>query len=379
MRSVEGEHRYTWLTSGTEYFSEVLRAIEAAKESIRLETYCFTAEAPGQRIRDALVRARQRAVPVRVLIDGVGSRGLAAGFWTPFVEAGGELRWFNPPALRRFWFRDHRKMIVCDERTAFLGGFNIAAQYEGDGIHSGWRDVGLRIDGPVAEQLAVAFEEMFTRADFQHKLFTGLRRAEANQTWSARNQQLLLSGPGRAGNPIKRALHRDLKEAGEVQIIMAYFLPTWRLRRRLLRVAGRGGRVQLILAGKSDVRLSQLAGQSLYRRFLRRGVEVYEYLPQILHAKLIVVDDAVYIGSCNLDQRSLQINYELMLRVRDRAVAADARAIFNATLTQCRRIEREPWQTSRSLWQKLKQRLAYWLLVRVDPYLARWFWRRLAD
>jgi cardiolipin synthase len=170
-----------------------------------------------------------------------------------------------------------------------------------------------------------------------------------------------------------------LKQAQEVQIIMGYFLPTWRIRRHLLRVAGRGGRVQLILAGKSDVLLSRLAGQSLYRRFLNRGVEVYEYLPQVLHAKLIVVDDAVYIGSCNLDQRSLQINYELMLRVRDRALAEGARTIFQATLAQCRRIEKEQWRASRGLWLKLKERLAYWLLVRVDPYLARWFWRRIAD
>ena len=97
-------------------------------------------------------------------------------------------------------------------------------------------------------------------------------------------------------------------------MIIAYFLPSWRLRRDLMRVARRGGQVQLILAGKSDVQLSMLAAQSLYRRLLRAGVEIYEYQPQILHAKLFIVDDAVYPGSSNLDTRSLQINYELMIR-----------------------------------------------------------------
>ena len=96
--------------------------------------------------------------------------------------------------------------------------------------------------------------------------------------------------------------------------MVAYFLPSWRLRRDLMRVVRRGGRVQLILAGQSDVQLSKLAAQSLYRRLLRAGVEIYEYQPQILHAKLFMVDDAVYTGSSNLDTRSLQINYELMIR-----------------------------------------------------------------
>ena len=96
--------------------------------------------------------------------------------------------------------------------------------------------------------------------------------------------------------------------------MVAYFLPTWRIRRDLTRIARRGGTVQLILPGKSDVLVSQLAGQSLYRRFLKAGVQIHEYQPQILHAKLIIADDIVYVGSANLDPRSLDINYELMIR-----------------------------------------------------------------
>jgi cardiolipin synthase A/B len=112
-----------------------------------------------------------------------------------------------------------------------------------------------------------------------------------------------------------------LKRAKNVQMIIAYFLPTWRLRRELLRVARRGGKVQLILAGKSDVLLSMLAAQGLYRRFLRGNIEIYEYQPQILHAKMIIVDDIVYLGSANLDTRSLRINYELMIRFENKTIA----------------------------------------------------------
>ena len=123
-----------------------------------------------------------------------------------------------------------------------------------------------------------------------------------------------MSHPGRGASPFQTALYQDLAVAREVRIVSAYFLPTRRLRRDLLRVARRGGRVQLILAGKSDVLVSQLAARSLYRRLLKAGVEIYEYQPQILHAKLILSDGVIYVGSSNLDIRSLNLNYELMLR-----------------------------------------------------------------
>jgi cardiolipin synthase A/B len=152
-----------------------------------------------------------------------------------------------------------------------------------------------------------------------------------------------------------------------------------RLRRDLARIVRLGGSVQLILAGKSDVRLSQLAAQSLYRRLMKGGVEIYEYQPQILHAKLIIVDDVVYVGSSNLDQRSLGINYEVMIRFESREMADQARAIFAEDLKQCRLIQAEEWRKSRTFWQRLQRRAAYWLLVRIDPILARRKWRTLPD
>jgi len=146
-----------------------------------------------------------------------------------------------------------------------------------------------------------------------------------------------------------------------------------------VRIAQRGGHVQLILPGKSDVPLSQLAAQSLYRQFLKHGVEIYEFQPQILHAKLIIVDDVVYVGSSNLDQRSLRINYELMIRIESREIANEAREIFAGDLNQCRRIELADWSQSHPLWLRLKRRLAYYLLVRIDPNLARRQWRSLPE
>ena len=160
-------------------------------------------------------------------------------------------------------------------------------------------------------------------------------------------------------------------------MVMAYFLPPWRLRHSLVRVAKHGGRVQLILSGKTDVPLAQLAARSLYRRLLAAGVEIYEYQPQILHAKLVIVDGIVYTGSSNLDVRSLQINYELMIRLADAGMAEKARELFSDLLKNCRRVTAEDWRRSVMFWQRLKQRWAYFLLNRVDPYVARWQWRAL--
>ena len=369
---------YHWLGAGNEMFPAMLAAIDAARESVLFEVYIFQDCVLGRRFREAFVRAAERGARVRVLVDAIGSLELPRAFWTPLRSAGGEVREFNPLALRRFWIRDHRKLLVCDDHVAFIGGFNVAAEYEGDGINCGWCDLGMRIEGPLAAQFARSFAEMFALAEFRHKLLFPLAEPAAGKAIALPREQILFSGPGRGQNPFKRALRRDLREANDVAMIVAYFLPARRLRRALLRVARRGGRVRLILAGKSDVLLSVIARQSLYRRFLNGHVEIYEYQPQILHAKMIIVDDVVYVGSSNLDPRSLRINYELMVRLQDGEQAQQARRLFEGHLQRCRRISAEEWR-SRGFWQRLKQRWAYFLLNRLDPYFGQRQWRALPD
>src|SRR5271165_4588786 len=131
---------YRWICSGDEVFPAMLAALAAAQRTIRLETYLYAGDNLGQQFRTALVHAQERGVKVSLLLDAFGSQSLPASFWEPLVAAGGEVRWFNPVLLKRLGFRDHRKMLVCDECTAFVGGFNIAMQYLGDGVKSGWRD-----------------------------------------------------------------------------------------------------------------------------------------------------------------------------------------------------------------------------------------------
>ena len=356
----------------------MLDAIEAAQKSICLEIYIYAPSSIGEQVLAALVAAVKRGVRVRVLVDSVGSLNLPNDFWTPLREAGGEARFFNPLALRRFEIRDHRKLLVCDETAAFIGGFNVAPEYQGDGITNGWRDLGMCVDGAVVRELAISFDQMFALADFAHKLFPRLRRGTSKRSVKHPNVQLLLSGPSRGRNPFQRALRQDLARARNVQFIVPYFLPPRALRRALAKVVRRGGKAQLILPGKSDVAVSQLAARSLYRRLLKRHVEIFEYQPQILHAKLFVLDDIVYVGSSNLDPRSLGINYELMLRFENPKMATEARQIFSEVLERSDAVRSSDLKC-RSLWTRLKQRWAHFLLTRIDPYIARQQWRALPD
>jgi cardiolipin synthase len=176
-----------------------------------------------------------------------------------------------------------------------------------------------------------------------------------------------------------RALLRDLEGARFAHIMVAYFLPTRRLWRALVHAARRGAAIELVLPGKSDVPLSKLAAESLYRRLLRTGVRIFEYQPQMLHGKLFIIDDAVYVGSSNLDPRSLRLNYELMLRLEGREIAEAARTLFEDCRQHCHEVQMTSWRRRRSLWTRLKQRFAYFVMARLDPWIALAQWRALPD
>jgi cardiolipin synthase len=361
-----------WLRTGAEGFRRMLAAIEAAHRSIQLEFYIFQADETGERFRLALIGAARRGVRVQVLLDAFGSNGLPAGYWRELEERGGTVRLFNPPTWRLFAFRDHRKLLLVDGIVAFVGGFNIGREYDGDGVTHGWRDLGWELHQPVAvRQLAAAFDAMFQAFDLRHRLLLRIRRLRPHQTRAARHGPVLLSGPRLLRNPFRLTLRRALREARHVQIISGYFVPTFRLRRALRRVARRGGTVELVLAGKSDVPVAQLAGRHLFGSLLRAGVRIFEYQPQVLHSKLIIVDNAVFVGSANLDVRSFGINYELMVCLEDPQLAAEARELFAADRRHAVEITWRDWRKSQDWLTRLRGLWACFVCIQFDPWVAR--------
>ena len=362
---------YQWLRQGREAIAAMLAAIGQARSTVRLETFIFHDDEIGNAFRAVLLAAQRRGVRVRVMCDAVGSLALMASYWDELVAAGGEFRWFNPLDLKRLIHRDHRKILVVDDEVAIIGGFNIGAEYSGDGVTSGWRDLGLLIRGPLARELANAFNDLFARAECRHRRFQRLRRTRSEAVAAGPGWTLLLTGPGRGHRALKQTLAHDFAGAHSIQIMSAYFLPNLRILRELKRAARRGARVQLILAGKTDVWLMSLATRGLYAALLRAGVEVYEYKPQVLHAKMVIVDEVIYAGSANLDARSLNINYEVLARISDPRLAVGAREIFTADLKHCHRIDRRALRQARGWWQGWLERFAFFVLARIDPYLAR--------
>ncbi len=347
-----------------------LASIDCAKESLRVEFYIFRDSDVGVRFLEAMLRARARGVRVRIMLDALGSVALQEKFFDRLKAAGGEFRWFNPLKLRRIGFRNHRKSVVCDEKIGYVGGFNVGPEYEGDGVAKGWHDMGIRVPASIARELALSFDALWAMAEYRHHLFTRLRRSTVQRIASTPDGQLLTTAPGRGPFFLRNALAADLRTTRNADIISAYFLPPRQLRREIIRVVRRGGRARLIMAGKTDVALSQLAAHKLYAAFLRAGVEIYEYQPQIMHTKFFKFDNICYVGSANMDKRSLMINYELLVRTQNPDLAVEGQIFFNETLRNSRQINRDEWGKSRSLFRKLREQWAYWALSRVDPWLA---------
>lgn len=362
-------HQFAWHGSGRALLGAMLDAIEQAHRSVQLETYIFSADPTGARFRNALAAAAARGVAVQVLADAFGSLSTPEDFFAPVRGAGGQVKRFNATQLGRFTLRDHRKLLLIDETLAFVGGCNLASEYDGDGITRGWRDGGVSVHGPILQVLAGEFAAQWARADAcEWHLPAGgyVRTAGPDSPVRA-----LCLKPGFGPSVLRTALRRDLACARDIDITTAYFLPSLRLLRQLMSADRRGARVRILLAGPSDVPLMTLASRSLYRALLRSGVELFEYQPQILQAKTLVLDEVVYAGSSNLDPRSLRLNFELMLRIEDPALAAAARTQFETDLAHSRPIHAgNSWQQW-SAWTRVKQRLARFVLARLDPWLAR--------
>jgi len=368
---------FQWLRSGAVALAAMLEAIVAARTSIRLEMYTIAPGPLGEKFLAALAAAAQRGVRVRVLADGVGSHSLNAAFWQPLLLAGGEHRYFKLPGLGRFGLRDHRKLLLCDDTRAIIGGVNIGPAYDGDGVNAGWRDMAVQFHGALARDLGATFDEMFALAKFKHSRFAWLRHAIHQRRLEAGHATILLTAPGWRSTPLRRSITRDFRNAESIRIMMAYFLPTGRVLRALCGATKRGAKVQIILARQSDMPLTRMAARSLYSRLLQSGVEIYEYLPQILHAKLMIVDEKIiYAGSANLDVRGLRLNYELSLRVENQRLAAEADEMYEADLARCQRIELQEWMKSRHWWRRLLDYFAYWLHAHFDPFVASHSWRR---
>ena len=368
-------HHFRWLHTGTAIYDTMVTAIDAARRSVDVEFYTIAAGTSAERLGEALQQAARRGLTVRVLIDAFGSSSLPAEWSERLIAAGADVRRFNPRPLLRWSFRDHRKLVVCDDQVAFVGGFNVTPAFEGDGIHRGWRDLGLRIEGPVALDLAQGFSVLFAAAGLERRQLRPLFRYLRRQTVSVNSADAIVGGPGGPQGPLKRILRADLTAARRVDVAAAYFLPSRHIR-RLLQRAARRGPVRILLSAESDVPVARLASQHVYSWLLRSGVAIWEYQPQVMHTKAFVIDDVVYVGSANLDTRSLQLNFELLVRLPSPVLAAQLRSRIDRDCQLAQQVPAD-WPRHRTLLQRWLQSWSHFLLAKVDPFVARSQFRHL--
>jgi cardiolipin synthase len=368
-------HRFVWLHTGAAYYDTLVATIDAAESTVDVEYYTVEPGGPADRLSEALLRARARGLRVRVMVDALGSSALPGAWLQALQDAGADVRRFNPRPLLRWSFRDHRKLVVCDGQVALVGGYNVTSQFEGDGVERGWRDLGLQIAGPLAQDLGHGFTALFEASMLARRQLRPLARFLHSQRLSLTGASVMVGGPGGRQALLRRALRNDLRSARRVDIAAAYFLPSRQLRRLLRRAAGRGT-VRVLLPEKSDVAVSRLASQHLYYGLLRSGVALWEYQPQVMHTKALVVDDVVYVGSANLDTRSLQLNFELLVRLPSPLLAAQVRARIDHDCTLARQVPVD-WPRQQTLLQRIVQRWSHFLLARVDPFVARGQFRHL--
>ena len=361
------------LKNGTEIFPAMFDAVDRAVSCVVLEMYIYADDKTGREFRGRLVNAARRGVRVMVLVDAVGSLSLSEAFWDELQNAGGMVRRFRPVSRGMFLFRNHRKLLLVDDRTVFIGGLNIADEYyHGSGGELPWRDNALEIAGREVMRLRRSFDRMWARADlpFRQTFFRSRHDREGRKTAAGR-LRFLESGPENPMHPVRKVYRQLIRgSAAGIDLAMGYFYPHGGTLRALKRAVNRGVRVRLLFPRKSDIPMARWAARGLYGRLLRSGMEVWEYLPSMMHAKLAIVDDTLIAGSANMDIRSGRINYELVAVVNDSELARRARSDFEEDLMQAERITLEAWK-ARPFMQKIKERISYWLLARLDIFFAK--------
>lgn len=366
-------HRLTVIIDGDARLSRLLGLINTARHSLRLCYYIFCDDPVGTAVRESLIDARNRGVTVSLLLDGFGTSQLDENFLAPLRDAGAVIDRFVPRMGRRYLLRNHQKILIADEQRVLIGGANIAEDYYRADADSGyWHDLSLILEGTKAKELAVYFDALvnWTRSRKQ-----GVRKLQALLAVASDHQGALrwtLGGPFERLSPFARALRSDLEGATRVDMIQAYFAPEFTYLRRLARVARRG-EAHLLTAALSDNTTTIGAARHCYSLLLRRGARIFEYRKSKLHMKLIVVDDAVYIGSANYDTRSIFLNLEIMLRIEDADFAERLRDFCRAEMAESQPITQSWLKQVSGPFRRLRWFLAWFLFSTIDYTITRRF------
>lgn len=365
-------NQFKLLIDGPAFFSDWLAQVESAREQIDVELYLVRSGESADHVEAVLIAAVQRGVRVRCLFDSFGSRHFKHSQRQRWLDAGIELRFYNPlrwtRGLQNF-YRDHRKLLLIDQQLAYVGGAGLTDHFWQPGVeHSLWHEVMVRVQGPVISDWQALFdyqwhsclERFFWQQnnsprptaiqDIPALPFANIGKARVAYAASTQHRD------------IQKSLLRSIKGAHQtVWLATPYFLPTWAVRRALRKAAVRGVDVRLLLTSRNtDLPAVRWAGQRYYPALLRKGVRIFEYQPRFLHLKMVMVDSWVSIGSCNFDHWNLRFNLEGNLEARDVGLLEQVRHSFQNDFQDSLEITEELWQ-QRPLLERTRQRLWGWM------------------
>jgi len=360
--SLRPGHELRLIKGATEFFPALVAAIDAAETEVRLETYIFDFQGGGADVAYALERAARRGVSVKVVVDGFGTPPLPQSWNERFLDTGVEWRVYSPLSwLGVFslgsWRRLHRKLCLIDRTIAFCGGINVLDDLydqEGPTGLAPRLDFSVEVTGPLAKQVEDTMVHLWQRMEASRDIRDArLKGALQSLRVSGRvaappvrqlpapddrgsHAALVLRDNVRNRNRIERAYRRAIGRAREeIVIANAYFVPGRKMRVALVNAAKRGVKVTLLLQGRYESFMQFYAARSVYGTLLRAGIEIHEYSPSFLHAKVAVIDKRwATVGSSNLDPLSLLLAREANVVVEDAHFAQALRTTLMDTIAK---------------------------------------------
>jgi cardiolipin synthase len=338
-------NRIDVLRDGVEIFPAMLEAIEQARHTVDLLTFVYWEGDIAHRMAAALCARAGDGVRVRVILDSLGARHVHNDLIEQMDDAGVLLHWFRPLVPGQGpGHRTHRKVLICDEKVAFTGGVGIADEWDGSSDdETGWRETQIRVTGPAVDGLRAAFVDDWL--DAEHLLFDDHDRFPKQPQDGSTTAMIVRSESEHGWSDGALLRHAVLELAQRrVRITTAYLAPSPEMIATLCRTAARGVQVQLIHPGpQTDKEIARLAAERVYDDLLEGGIELYEFQPTMLHAKVLTLDGLVsVVGSSNLNMRSLSHDEEVDVVMFDPDVTAILDAHTDAHLERCERVD-ESW------------------------------------
>lgn len=336
-------NRVSLLEHGPEAFEQMRDAIQAAKHHIHLEMYIFRYDALGKALLDLLVHKAEQGIEVRLLVDYVGTLQR----WRvlrKLRKAGGEGAVFLPLFAigKRFApnLRNHRKILVCDGRVGYFGGLNVGEEYLGRKRRDrDWCDAQIELRGPAVADLQALFVEDWDFAS--GKMLAGSAYFPAHEKRGDAPVRIVSGGPDRRVNPIREAYFYAITHARKrLYIASPYIVADHSIRTAMKSAARSGVDIRLITqSAPPDNYLAELAGSFYFEEMMRAGIRIFRYMPGMMHAKLLLADDDVAaVGSANLDNRSLGLNFELIGIFSGRAEVGAVQARFDEMFDRCQEV-----------------------------------------